>query len=151
MGITSDLGVKTRMQLLSERQVTPLVSSPHSAPALVDVSGRQKRADLEHYGAQILRQLLAGIITCSADPELADMAEPFATSVSRHFAFLYAAGAGNVRGADGKLQRGLSLRELDMHIFLEALIEVPGSAPGQETPENLGVFCSRCFATGHGR
>lgn len=68
--------------------------------------------------------MLASVIACSGEPDLAEAAEPFAAAVARHFALLYAAGAGNSRGADGKLQRGLSLRELDAHVFMDALIEV---------------------------
>lgn len=73
---------------------------------------------------QVLQLLLVNIMACAGDPELSDLAEPFASGVARHFAFLYAAGTGNKRGPDGKLVKASSLKQLDAHVYLDALVEV---------------------------
>ena len=70
----------------------------------------------------MLKSLITSILAASGDLKIADLAEPFVAGISRHFAFLYAAGTGNVRGPEGRLLKWHGLRELDPHVFLEALI-----------------------------
>ena len=68
--------------------------------------------------------MLVNVMACAGDAELSDLAEPFANGIARHFAFLYAAGVGNRRGPEGRLARDLSLKQLDTHVYLDALVEV---------------------------
>ena len=73
--------------------------------------------------------MLVNVMACAGDSELSDLAEPFANGIARHFAFLYAAGVGNRRGAEGRLARDLSLKQLDTHVYLDALVEVRSLFP----------------------
>ena len=68
--------------------------------------------------------MLVNIMACAGDAELSDLAEPYANGIARHFAFLYAAGTGNKRGPEGRLARNFSLKQLDTHVYLDALVEV---------------------------
>ena len=118
----SEGGVKTKTQLLAERHV--------------------------------LKQLLSTAIGAAADKDLAADATPFAHGVCRHFAMLFAAGCSTPKSADwqqptgslspegdpdgppsapstggsadarGKLPKGQGLKELDAHLFFDALVEV---------------------------
>jgi len=68
--------------------------------------------------------MLVDVITCAGNPELADIAEPFAMGLSRHFAFLYATDTSGRRGPDGRLAKPASLKQIDLHVYLDALVEV---------------------------
>ena len=124
-------GVKTKTQLLAERHV--------------------------------LKQLLSTAIGAAADTDLATDATPFAHGVCRHFAMLFAAGCSAPRSADwqqssgsqspegepegppsgpssggsasakSRLPKGQALKELDAHLFFDALVEV----------------CTACHLTGY--
>lgn len=98
-----DLGVKTKTQLIAERQV--------------------------------LATLLSAVIGAAADEKLADVAGPFAHGICRHFAMLFVAGAhppppapmmARQSQVEGHLLAAMppGLRELDVHLFLDALVEV---------------------------
>ncbi|KAK9813301.1 hypothetical protein WJX72_012102 [[Myrmecia] bisecta] len=94
-----EVGTKTKTQLLAERQV--------------------------------LKTLIAVTIGAAADPAVAEMASPFARGICRHFALLFAAGASappptmpiSRSSPQSKGGRADSLKELDPHIFLDALVE----------------------------
>jgi transformation/transcription domain-associated protein len=95
----TEMGVKTKTQLLAERQV--------------------------------LRQLITTVIAASGDKDLQPDAADFRSGVCRHFALLFAAGASTPpptvpTAADGasRTPRASSLKELDPHLFLDALVEV---------------------------
>lgn len=103
-----DFGVKTKTQLQAEKHV--------------------------------LKSLLTTIIGLSHDRELSDQARPFATGVCTHFSMLFAAGAaspppappssrfaetdGQDSANSGTSTCPASLKELDPHLFLDALVEV---------------------------
>lgn len=76
---------------------------------------------------QVLKSLICTLIGCAGDPDIKELAEPFMEGICRHFAFLYAAGAGKTKSKDiskeGKAQRE-SLKYMDPSIFLEALMQV---------------------------
>ncbi|EIE23491.1 hypothetical protein COCSUDRAFT_65942 [Coccomyxa subellipsoidea C-169] len=94
----TEMGVKTKTQLLAERQV--------------------------------LRQLITSVIAASADKDLQPQGADYTLGVCRHFALLFAAGASAPlpsvpAGTEtSRTARMSSLKELDPHIFLDALVEV---------------------------
>lgn len=100
---------------------------PHSHLESLSIAGGYKRLATElckGISLQVLQLMLVNIMSCAGDPELADLAEPFANGIARHFAFLYAAGTGNKRGPECRPARTFSLKQLDTHVYLDALVEV---------------------------
>ena len=79
---------------------------------------------------QVLRQLITSVIAASADKDLQPQGADYTLGVCRHFALLFAAGASAplpavASGAEtSRTARMSSLKELDPHIFLDALVEV---------------------------
>lgn len=80
---------------------------------------------------QVLRQLITTIVAASGDKDLQPEATDYRNGVCRHFALLFAAGASTppnsmAARADGaqRSSRTSSLKELDPHLFLDALVEV---------------------------
>ena len=79
---------------------------------------------------QVLKSLVSAAIAACGDKDVTSSAEPFAAGMCRHFAFLFAAGRtmGAVRGQDARQNRANSLKELDPHLFLDAVIEASAVA-----------------------
>ena len=77
---------------------------------------------------QVLSHLISAVIACAADPEVQDLAEPFMDGICRHFAFLYAAGAGNCNkskfvATEENPTDPQALKVLQPSIFLDALVQ----------------------------
>ena len=78
---------------------------------------------------QVLRLVLASVISSAGDPDVEDIAMPFMEGICRHFALLYAAGVSDLKqkhlnSQDDKSSRDSALKFSDPGTFLDALILV---------------------------
>lgn len=135
-------------------------SAPHVMPtnSRVDLGPKTKQQLMAE--RQMLGTLIAAAVAAAADPLLSETAVPFMEGVCRHFAMLYTAGAVSppsplflpqpVAGASRESGSSTALmfqglRELDVNIFLEAVIEVLCDAdPGKSQAALSGL---RLFLT----
>lgn len=117
-----------------------------------------------------MKKLIASTLAAAADEDIRDEAVPFAESLCRHFALLFAAGATHpppappstkMEPTNGNAKGNLSvtsLKELDPYIFLEALIEVLSCHPPHTVtteliqrfskPTSLQIYCCGNFQAG---
>eukprot|EP00898_Chlorokybus_atmophyticus_P003741 jgi/Chlat1/4368/Chrsp29S04524 len=131
----ADLGVKTKLQLLAERTV--------------------------------FKSLLATIIAADAEADLAETENSFYEHVCRHFALLAFVNTQNatssskaVQGStkanetEGKSTQTTNLKELDPHIFFDAIVEVLGDtnrSRAQSAQKGLCLFIDAVLLIGSAR
>eukprot|EP00884_Botryococcus_braunii_P021985 jgi/Botrbrau1/8470/Bobra.0237s0087.1 len=139
-------------------KLTSMLFGSEAPPPMIDGMGMSA----ENYGVktkpqlqaerQILRELLAGSLKAMGEEDIRPEATPFGHGICRHFALLFAAGAqspppalpSTANATERANARTWPLRELDVYLFLDAVIMVlvdeSGEKARQAAVEAITIF-----------